>query len=252
MRSSRVSANGGVYDYSVEALNQASPEQLWSYAHGGKIPAGLEGIITPEKAKAKLQGDMRSAFVEINPAIMVKGDTYGQGVITAIQASKGDFGKALHKRQLEMLRAGATNAELRDEAQKFATKAATLTGIATGQGALGVKGALELYTANLEEVRGRGVGLVGQSEGQKAAAGENADITREEGGEATKAEQEMINRAGKGAAKKIHEELRKSKPTFTGLPGATDDLVFALNAFKSAVVSSSSGGNSPGRVTPAR
>jgi hypothetical protein len=115
---------------------------------------------------------------------------------------------------------------------------------------MGQKGFEELVGHRYEEVLGTGVGIVGQSEEQKAAGEQQGETTHEEGTtEALKVGDEL-KAAHSGRVKAAHEAWRKSKPTLTGIPGATDDLVFALNAFKSAIVSSHPSGDAPGRVTP--
>ena len=247
---SAIKANGGTYDYSAEAYLQLAPQQLWSIQQGGKIPAGLKDMVTQEGAKIHLAEALRNSFVEVDPTRIGAKDVYGKKVIGEIEAANGDVGLALYKHLSALQKNGATRKQLRDEEQNWIVKSGQYSSLVTGQNAMGQKGFEELVGHRYEEVLGTGVGIVGQSEEQKAAGEQQGETTHEEGTtEALKVGDEL-KAAHSGRVKAAHEAWRKSKPTLTGIPGATDDLVFALNAFKSAIVSSHPSGDAPGRVTP--
>jgi hypothetical protein len=244
-----IRANGGKYNYNTEVLGQMAPEQIWSIARGGKRPEGFEGMISQESAKSYLTETMRRSFAELNPALIADTDIYGKKVAAALQASHGDVKKALHSRLLEKIKEGASKADLRNELQAFGTKAAALQSVVTGQGVLGLKGMEELVFSQYEDVNGAGVGVVGQTTEQKAVGKVQGETTREEGGEAVKTGDEAKAAAAEtNFVKERHKRMKESLPTLTGLPEAVDDLTFALNKFKGAVVASRPS-NTPQQVT---
>ena len=174
---SAIQANGGTYDYGAEAYTRLAPQQVVSFANGGKIPEALQNVVTQEGAKIHIKNALRDSFVEVDPTRIPARDVYGRNVMNELQAADYDLGKALHKHQLDYLRKGATTAQLRDEEQKWMVNAQKYSSLVTGQDGIGMKGFLEWGTFRYQEVLGKGVGVAGQSKEQKAVSENQAQGT---------------------------------------------------------------------------
>ena len=247
---SSIKANGGVFDYTSMRLNELSAPNLWSYAHGGRISSTDADMgITQAKAQEQLKSAQKFLFAEVMPSLLGSTSDYTKDAFARVKSAGYNPQLAIIKKLGEMrekdpnIRASA----LAGEEQRFRAALAGPIGTALKQSPGAIKGALSL-TESLADFVGKGVGIVGLGPAAKKAAEDAAKYEGEYDKSRVKGEKAVEEGLG-GDVTAMMEGIKASKGALGGLPGVTDDLITALQAFKGAVQNySSSSTTAPKKV----